>query len=62
MGLIISPFAFICTFTPVVTGFTIIIVIINPRKKGKRFNMEKRTNAIKSTIITCSVGTMVIAG
>jgi len=43
----------------VVAGF-IIIIIINPRKKEK-IQYRKKTNAIKSGIIMCSVGTVVIA-
>jgi len=44
----------------VVAGFIIIIIIINPRKKEK-IQYRKKTNAIKSGIIMCSVGTVVIA-
>lgn len=42
-----------------VAGF-IIIIIINPRKKEK-IQYRKKTNAIKSGITMCSVGTVVIA-
>lgn len=35
----------------------IIIIIFNPRKKKEKIQYGKRTSAVKSAVMTCSVGT-----